>query len=168
MLRISEKKPTEKMVFQDVNTGLPDPEHPEEDLPSNNETGVILVTDDESDDQETLVLDEYQPLAMEDSEESNHGSSEDEELENQASGITKPPDANLPPITPIEETLVKEVWSAPPPKDIEMDSKKVDEVKKAMANITLPPGGIPEWAESIPEEEWKQYLLKRLQNTGGE
>ncbi|CAH1961641.1 unnamed protein product [Acanthoscelides obtectus] len=170
MLRIcgEQSAKEQKMVKQDVDTGLPDPEHPEEELPTNNETGVILVTDEESDDQETLAIDQYQPLPMEDSGESGHeSSSEDEDLEIQASGITAPPDVNLPPITPMEEILVKEVWSAPPPKDIEMDSNKVDEVKKAMANITLPPGAIPDWAETIPEEEWKQHLLNRLQNSEG-
>lgn len=66
----------------------------------------------------------------------------------------------------MEEVLVNEVWSGPPPKavDIEMDSKKVDEVKQAMTNITLPPSSIPEWAANVPEEEWKNQLLKRLQN----
>lgn len=72
---------------------------------------------------------------------------------------------DIPQIVPAEEIILKEVWSGPPPKtsDIEMDSEKVDEVKQAMANITLPSTAIPEWAMNIPEEDWKQELLERIE-----
>lgn len=68
----------------------------------------------------------------------------------------------------MEQILVKEVWSVPTPTDIEMDSKKVDEVKQVMSTITLPPSSIPDWASNISEEEWKQQLTKRLQAMKGE
>lgn len=44
-----------------------------------------------------------------------------------------------------------------------MDNKKVDEVKQAMASITLPSTAIPEWAVNIKEEDWKQELLERIE-----
>lgn len=60
---------------------------------------------------------------------------------------------------------MREVWTCAPPKsvDIEMNSQKVDEVKQAMANITLPSTSIPDWASKIPEEEWKQELMERIE-----
>ncbi|KAJ8984367.1 hypothetical protein NQ317_003515 [Molorchus minor] len=152
------------------NTGLPDPDNPAHDLRVSNED-VILVTDDEeeSDDQETVTLDDYQPLPME--ENFNNGS---ESSEDEASGgnLTNRPSncPSLPPITPMEDALFKAVWYDSPtkPVDIEMDSKKVDEVKQVMATITLPPSSIPEWAANIPEEEWKGQLMKRLENLKGD
>lgn len=64
------------MVTSD--TGLPDPDNPSNEIRATND--VILVTDDEedSDDQETIVLDEYQPLATEDPGDLNLSSSEEE------------------------------------------------------------------------------------------
>lgn len=73
---------------------------------------------------------------------------------------------SLPEITPIEHTLVQEVWSGPPPQfvDIEMDSARANEVKRAMANFTLPATNFPEWAASIPEDQWKEQLISKIQN----
>lgn len=142
------------------NRGYPDPDNPSEDIAPNNE--IILVTDTDTDDEDNPYND-YEPLPMNDitdlsDEENNHSDSDE------ASGPT--PDS-LPQITRIEATLVKEVWSAPLPRavDIEMDSTRVDEVKKAMNNFTLPPSAIPEWANTIPEEQWKQQLINRLQQS---
>lgn len=45
-----------------------------------------------------------------------------------------------------------------------MDSQKVDEVKQVMAHITLPASSIPEWAAKIPEENWKQELMQRIEH----
>uniref|UniRef100_V5I947 Male-enhanced antigen 1 n=1 Tax=Anoplophora glabripennis TaxID=217634 RepID=V5I947_ANOGL len=149
-----------------TDTGFPDPDNPSNEIRATND--VILVTDDEedSDDQETVVLDEYQPLATEDIGDLHQSSSDDEGHDVQITNSTPTNDSVVPPITPMEEVIVKEVWSGPPPKsvDIEMDSKRVDEVKQVMMNVTLPQSSIPEWAANIPEEEWKNQLMKRLQN----
>lgn len=142
------------------NRGYPDPDNPSEDIAPNNE--IILVTDTDTDDEDNPYND-YEPLPMNDitdpSDEENPHSDSDE-----ASG---PNTDSLPQITRIEATLVTEVWSAPLPRavDIEMDSTRVDEVKKAMNNFTLPPSAIPEWANTIPEEQWKQQLINRLQQS---
>ncbi|KAJ8913490.1 hypothetical protein NQ315_013870 [Exocentrus adspersus] len=154
------------------DTGLPDPDNPNNEVRATND--IILVTDDEeeSDDQDTPVTDEYRLLSTDDNAEMEHFSTSDDDdhdedhdailQENSASSTN----STIPPITSVEEELVKEVWSAPLPKtvDIEMDSRKVDEVKQVMMNITLPSSSIPDWATNIPEEEWKNQLLKRLQN----
>lgn len=142
------------------NRGYPDPDNPSEDIAPNNE--IILVTDTDTDDEDNPYND-YEPLPMNDitdlsDEENNHSDSDE---------ASEPTPDSLPQITRIEATLVKEVWSAPLPRavDIEMDSTRVDEVKKAMNNFTLPPSAIPEWANTIPEEQWKQQLINRLQQS---
>lgn len=73
--------------------------------------------------------------------------------------------ADVSSIVPIENVLVGEVWSGATPEssDIEMNSQKVDEVKQAMASFTLPSTSIPEWASKIPEEDWKQELMERIE-----
>lgn len=60
--------------------------------------------------------------------------------------------------------LVEEVWSQPAPKevDIEMSDKKIDLVKQMMQNIKLPEEAIPAWARDIPEAQWKDHLLQKL------
>ncbi|XP_023020019.2 uncharacterized protein [Leptinotarsa decemlineata] len=150
------------MVCSDY--GLPEPDDPNEDLRVSND-GVILVSDNDSDPEDLLnEYDQYQLLPSAPLEESEDISDEDQENINPPSDSAQT--STLPPITPIEEILVKEVWSGPPPESssIEMDSSRIDEVKQAMVNITLPPGAIPEWATSIPEEDWKQQLYKRLED----
>ncbi|KAJ8937156.1 hypothetical protein NQ318_009322 [Aromia moschata] len=111
--------------------GLPDPDNPNGELKVSNEDVILVTDDDDESDQETVTLDEYQPLPVdEEAADSNHGydSSEDE-----ASGHQFPSsNAPVPPITPMEQELVREVWSVPAPNavDIEMDTKKVDELSK--------------------------------------
>lgn len=102
----------------------------------------------------------YQPLPLNPDE--NLSSDSEDDTENNEN--TAQPEDTLPPITRMEDTLVREVWSGAPPQDIAMDSSKVDEVKQMMANVTLPPSSIPEWARNIPEEAWKETLLNRIQN----
>lgn len=71
----------------------------------------------------------------------------------------------VPNIIPVETELVGEVWNQPSTSsDIQMDSDKINEVKKAMLNFTLPAGNIPEWAKHIPEDQWKDNLLHKISN----
>ncbi|KAJ3665440.1 hypothetical protein Zmor_000936 [Zophobas morio] len=139
------------------NHGYPDPDKPTEDLTPNND--VIVATDTDTDDDDN-PYNEYQLLPTQELAEVDESSTNSDE-EGAVANID-----TLPPIIPMEETLVKEVWTAPYPKavDIVMDSSKVDEVKQAMVNFTLPPSAIPEWANTIPEEQWKQQLISKLQN----
>lgn len=59
---------------------------------------------------------------------------------------------------------LREVWSGSSNGDsIEMGSERAEEVKAAMANFALPLSAIPDWASAVPEEQWKQQLLDRIQ-----
>lgn len=46
--------------------------------------------------------------------------------------------------------------------DIDLDADKINQVKLAMASFTLPNTAIPEWANSVSEEQWKQQLIDRI------
>ncbi|KAB0794944.1 hypothetical protein PPYR_11783 [Photinus pyralis] len=141
---------------------LPDiPNHVEETLPSNNEN-VFMATDSDSEDE--VVLDGYEPLPLEAPEYDNE-SSDNEQDSGVDSDNQTPTNENLPPISAAASALVREVWATPSPStvDIKMDSEKVDEVKQVMANVLLPSSSIPEWANNIPEDQWKEHLYKRLQ-----
>jgi hypothetical protein len=60
------------------------------------------------------------------------------------------------------ETL--EVWSSQShTSNIELDADKINQVKTAMASFTLPSTAIPEWANSISEDQWKEQLIHRIQ-----
>lgn len=43
-----------------------------------------------------------------------------------------------------------------------MDADKINQVKSMMATFTLPSTAIPEWANTISEEEWKEQLIDRI------
>lgn len=144
------------------NKVLPDiPNHSEESLPTSNEN-VLMATDSDSEDE--VVLDGYEPLPVEPPDYENDSSDNEQDSGVDSDSHTSS-NGNLPPITSAESILIKEVWSSPSPStvDIKMDSVKVDEVKQAMANVLLPASSIPEWANNIPEDEWKEHLYKRLQ-----
>lgn len=58
---------------------------------------------------------------------------------------------------------VLEVWSCPHNRsDIDLDATKIKEVKSVMASITIPEACIPQWANAISEEQWKEQLLIRI------
>lgn len=146
-----------------TNRGVQDPSNDSTDnnvIPNNE---IITAVDSDIDD-DSNNYEGYQPLPAnaEDvcSEEESDG---DDDAEAAVSLSAPPPVQDLPAIVPIEQMLLKQVWDSGVSKDIEMDSNKVDAVKKAMINITLPPSSIPEWANSIPEEEWKATLLNKIQ-----
>ncbi|XP_068632823.1 male-enhanced antigen 1 [Battus philenor] len=86
----------------------------------------------------------------------------DDDVEN--SDEQQAPTQDVPAIEPIENALVREVWSAPRTSDpIQMDNERVQQVMSAMANFALPETSIPEWAQSISEDQWKQTLNDRLE-----
>ncbi|XP_047530674.1 uncharacterized protein LOC125066586 [Vanessa atalanta] len=74
------------------------------------------------------------------------------------------PPSNVPPIEPMENALTREVWSEPRHSDpIEMDNARAQQVMSLMANFALPQDSIPDWAQSISEEQWKQTLNDRIE-----
>ncbi|XP_015117286.1 male-enhanced antigen 1 [Diachasma alloeum] len=59
------------------------------------------------------------------------------------------------------ETL--QVWSSPSTaSNIDLDADKISQVKSAMATFTLPKAAIPEWAQSVSEEQWKNRLIDKI------
>ncbi|XP_057340448.1 uncharacterized protein LOC130677615 [Microplitis mediator] len=46
--------------------------------------------------------------------------------------------------------------------NIHLDAVKINEVKSVMANFTLPETAIPEWANTVSEEVWKNQLVNRI------
>lgn len=59
------------------------------------------------------------------------------------------------------ETL--NVWSLTCERsNIDLDAEKIDQVKTAMASFKLPSTAIPEWANSILEDQWKEKLIDRI------
>ncbi|ERL91740.1 male-enhanced antigen 1 [Dendroctonus ponderosae] len=105
----------------------------------------------------------YMPLAQNpaDSEalfRSSNDSDEDEGIDEE-----QPPAAEQG-IKDSSSVQVEEVWSQPAPKevDIEMSDKKIDLVKQMMQNIKLPEEAIPAWARDIPEAQWRDHLLQKL------
>lgn len=63
---------------------------------------------------------------------------------------------------PSSETL--HLWSSElnNKSNIHLDAVKINEVKSVMANFTLPETAIPEWANTVSEEEWKNQLVNRI------
>uniref|UniRef100_A0A1E1WEK3 Male-enhanced antigen 1 n=1 Tax=Pectinophora gossypiella TaxID=13191 RepID=A0A1E1WEK3_PECGO len=114
---------------------------------------------DESDEEQTEHFG-YEPLPQgPDAVHSDHES--DDEDENV--GLQVPP-SDVPTIEPIETALTREVWNSPRPIDpIQMDNERAQEVMSAMANFALPQTSIPEWAQSISEEQWKQTLIDKIE-----
>ncbi|XP_078045093.1 male-enhanced antigen 1 [Augochlora pura] len=61
----------------------------------------------------------------------------------------------------LSETI--EVWSSSHNRsNIDMDADKINQVKSMMASFTLPTTAIPEWANTISEDQWKEQLIGRI------
>ncbi|XP_017783788.1 PREDICTED: uncharacterized protein LOC108567693 [Nicrophorus vespilloides] len=138
------------------NMGLPDNPEMEPHLISNNELTMPVDSDNE---EEVNSYEGYERLPM---EQTNVESSDDEDEDNDEDGSNTESNCNLPSITPVENNLVKEVWDGPSVTEIELDKEKVDQVKAALENFTLPASSIPDWANKIPEDQWKNEILNRL------
>ncbi|KAF5299621.1 hypothetical protein FQA39_LY11536 [Lamprigera yunnana] len=125
---------------------------------------IAMVTETDSDSEDEAALAGYEPLPLDAQDDDNESSDHESDSGLESDSPTSCHE-NLPPISRIECVLAQEVWSAPLQSvvDIKMDSVKVNEVKEAMANVTLPLSAIPDWATNIPDDEWKQHLYKRLQ-----
>lgn len=58
---------------------------------------------------------------------------------------------------------IQQVWSCSSNRsDIDLDATKIKEVKSVMASIKLPETSIPQWANTISEDQWKEQLLVRI------
>ncbi|XP_022913495.1 male-enhanced antigen 1 [Onthophagus taurus] len=136
------------------NFGLPEPPHPEEPVTTNND--VVMPNESESDD-ETNEYNGYEPLSTHPDNDLDEDDEEIEQDEGAAGG-------DFESIIRAEDVLVGEVWSCKENVvDIVMDKEKEDLVKEVMLNFTLPASSIPDWAVNVPEEQWKEHLMKRLE-----
>ncbi|KAK3856660.1 hypothetical protein Pcinc_037033 [Petrolisthes cinctipes] len=52
--------------------------------------------------------------------------------------------------------------TTPPSDRLELDGKKVEEIKSAMSSITLPPSATPSWAHNLSDEDWQQQIATLL------
>jgi len=52
-----------------------------------------------------------------------------------------------------------------PDEQYSMDQDHIDKIKAAMSGFLLPITSIPSWAIEIPEEQWKEHLLERINRT---
>ncbi|KAJ8672748.1 hypothetical protein QAD02_004008 [Eretmocerus hayati] len=58
---------------------------------------------------------------------------------------------------------ILEVWSTTQNvSNIDMDENRIDQVKSAMASFTLPKSAIPEWANHLSDDLWKEQLIHRI------
>ena len=48
-----------------------------------------------------------------------------------------------------------------PPRDIAVN---FDQVREAMAHVTLPVSSIPVWAAEVPDSEWGTFLQSRIKS----
>ncbi|XP_018334915.1 uncharacterized protein LOC108743817 [Agrilus planipennis] len=154
--------------------GLPDPPEDLNKSLSVNENIFIGEDSGESEDDDQLVtnvLHDYQPLPLGPDDVNDNSCEEEEENDNPQTNVNSPfeqiiGNQILPTTSTAESDVIRAVWSEPPKGDagIDLDSNKIDEVKRAMLNITLPQSAIPEWAKTVPEDQWKEHLLNKIQN----
>ncbi|XP_019881638.1 uncharacterized protein LOC109609418 [Aethina tumida] len=115
---------------------------------------------DIDDNDEEGVYAGYEPLGMQDYEEMNVESDEEEHEDTQEVNNTQ--DSSVPQIEPIENELIREVWSAPASGDIPLDENKIDEIKQLMKGITLPVGSMPDW---VNNEEIVNSLIHKTKQS---
>ncbi|XP_038214964.1 male-enhanced antigen 1-like [Zerene cesonia] len=119
---------------------------------------------DDSDDEQNDHFG-YEPLPQGPEAVLNDHDSDDADSDIETS---QSPAADVPQIEPMENILTREVWSSPRSTDpIQMDNERAQQVMLAMANFALPQTSIPEWAQSISEEQWKQTLNDRIEKLRG-
>lgn len=67
---------------------------------------------------------------------------------------------------PVDLELAQQVWNAPPEPSrsntIELDDTRTNQIINLMSGISLPQNCIPEWAQNLSEDNWKQELLDKI------
>ena len=137
-------------------------ELPPDDDDTLNAANEITIGAVESDSEEDVPdYNAYQRLPLTPNDTYFHDSDSESEEDNAHGGAH----CFVPPIVSDEDGLEQEVWSksSVSQADIQMDGDKVNEVKQAMANFTLPATSFPDWAKNVPEEQWKNHLMERLE-----
>ncbi|XP_023935378.1 male-enhanced antigen 1 [Bicyclus anynana] len=111
----------------------------------------------------------YEPLAQgPEAVFTDHESDEDADVCARINSVQEPAANNVPPIEPMDSSLARETWNVPRSNDpIQMDTQRAQEVMSLMADFSLPQASIPEWAQSVSEEQWKQTLNDRIEKLRG-
>ncbi|XP_011183551.1 uncharacterized protein LOC105212901 [Zeugodacus cucurbitae] len=151
---------------EDVHAIQSNVQHPP--VPSD-DSDYEMNTDDAYNGYQPLAMgDDANDLAMDDSDSAVDDS--DETLQNfdNASFENGSINDNLPAVESADSEIERQIWSEPRPKELqlELDNTKTTQILNVMANITLPNAVVPEWANGIPEERWKEELLKRIRQRG--
>ncbi|EGI63058.1 PREDICTED: male-enhanced antigen 1 [Acromyrmex echinatior] len=120
--------------------------------------------DEEDSDDEDMGMAGYLPLSQVSTDaEPILGEEENDEW---LTGFSESNQASSVPTTETQQSCsseVLEVWSCSHNRsDIDLDATKIKEVKSVMASITIPEACIPQWANAISEEQWKEQLLIRI------
>ncbi|XP_012282100.1 male-enhanced antigen 1 [Orussus abietinus] len=129
--------------------------------------GARALTDSDSEDEEDMAMAGYMPLSQIpiDSEPMLEDDEDDEwalpsrdlsEMLTESSMRDQQMTQNVP-----SETI--QVWSTQNHRpDIDLDAEKINQVKSLMTVIQLPDVAIPEWANTVSEDQWKQRLMDRI------
>lgn len=107
----------------------------------------------------------YEAMDLSDDEENEENNEIEEVVMDGAEGFTENDQQILEEKTiSLEAEIHSEIWNAPRPNElnIELDSSKTEQIMSVMAGIKLPTTAIPEWAQGIPEEKWKEDLLEKI------
>lgn len=52
---------------------------------------------------------------------------------------------------------------APRLDSVHLDEEKIEIIKSCMVGFTLPSSNVPKWAKNVSEEQWKEHLLKKIE-----
>ncbi|XP_033226431.1 male-enhanced antigen 1 isoform X2 [Belonocnema kinseyi] len=129
---------------------------------TNLNAGLRVASDSESED-EDHAADGYMPLSQEPVD-GDLLLDEEEDEEWIATPVNPPhivPESTSEQIQITSETV--QVWSSSCNRsNIDLDADKIDQVKHVMASFLLPNTAIPEWANTVTEEQWKEQLIGRI------
>ncbi|XP_011175598.1 male-enhanced antigen 1 [Solenopsis invicta] len=130
-------------------------------------SNVVLDTraanDEEDSDDEDMGMAGYMPLSQVSTDVDPIGEEENDEWLPEFGESSQASSASITDTQQSCSSEVLEVWSCPHNRsDIDLDATKIKEVKSVMASITIPETSIPQWANAISEEQWKEQLLVRI------
>lgn len=160
--------------------GLPDhPENNDNDyMPWNNSAPILIhnlnLNDDNENEDDENEYSGYEPLGhagggfnipyATDDDDDDDSDESDNEVNDLETAQVQDPQAPCP-----EAEIEREVWNAPRPSElnIELDTTRTEQIMSAMAGISLPTSAIPDWAQNVPEEKWKEDLLVKIRGKQG-
>lgn len=76
----------------------------------------------------------------------------------------------FPDVVPVDVEIAQQIWNAPAEPSrantIELDDTRTNQIISLMSGISLPQNCIPEWAQQLSEDNWKQELLDKIRKGG--